>query len=156
MKRPGDRDVKCTILLLLDFNPMKFKLAPKLAKLLGVAMESRPKIIEILWQYIKAHKLQDSTDRDVINCDLYLEQVFGVKRMRFMEIPQRLTHLLQQPDPLVLTHTIRYNSGVDKNTCCYDIDVEMDDPVKQQMQTFLHNHQNVPDISVLDQRVSGV
>lgn len=60
VKRPGDRDVNCTILLLLDYAPMKFKLAPKLAKLLGVSIESRPKIIEILWQYIKAHKLQVS------------------------------------------------------------------------------------------------
>ncbi|CAD5221890.1 unnamed protein product [Bursaphelenchus okinawaensis] len=155
VKRPGDRDVACTILLLLDYNPMKFKLAPKLAKLLGVAMESRPKIIELLWQYIKAHKLQDAADRDVINCDSYLEPIFGTKRMRFMEIPQRLTHLLHQPDPLVLTHTIRYNSG-EKNTCCYDIDVEMDDPVKNQMQNFLQNHQNMPDIGVLDQRIYDI
>ncbi|KAF1565761.1 UNVERIFIED_CONTAM: Brahma-associated protein of 60 kDa, partial [Eudyptes robustus] len=155
VKRPGDRDVSCTILLLLDYNPMKFKLAPKLAKLLGVAMESRPKIIELLWQYVKAHKLQDAADRDVINCDSYLEPIFGVKRMRFMEIPQRLTHLLHQPDPLVLTHTIRYNSG-EKNTCCYDIDVEMDDPVKVQMQNFLQNHQSMPDIGALDQRIYDI
>ncbi|VDL68973.1 unnamed protein product [Nippostrongylus brasiliensis] len=32
VKRPGDRPVKCTILLLLDYQPMKFKLHPRLAK----------------------------------------------------------------------------------------------------------------------------
>lgn len=58
VKRPGDRNVKCTILLLLDYQPMKFKLHPRLAKLLGMATETRPKIIEALWQYIKTHKLQ--------------------------------------------------------------------------------------------------
>lgn len=58
MKRPGDRDVKCTILLLLDHQPVKYKLHPRLAKLLGIALETRPKIVEALWQYIKTHKLQ--------------------------------------------------------------------------------------------------
>ncbi|KAI1712410.1 SWIB/MDM2 domain-containing protein [Ditylenchus destructor] len=113
VKRPGDRDVKCTILLLLDHQPMKFKLHPRLAKLLGIAMETRPKIIEALWQYIKTHRLQDSTDRDVINCDMFLEQIFKVKKMRFMEIPQRLQQLLQQPDPLVLNHMIKYSDNTD-------------------------------------------
>ncbi|TKR67303.1 hypothetical protein L596_023479 [Steinernema carpocapsae] len=87
VKRPGDKDVKCTILLLLDYQPMKFKLHPRLAKLLGIASETRPKIIEALWQYIKTHKLQDPVDRDNIINDAFLEQIFGTKRMRFMEIP---------------------------------------------------------------------
>lgn len=39
---------------------MKFKLHPRLAKVLGMATETRPKIIEALWQYIKTHKLQVS------------------------------------------------------------------------------------------------
>ncbi|VDK49011.1 unnamed protein product [Anisakis simplex] len=131
VKRPGDRNVKCTILLLLDYQPMKFKLHPRLAKLLGMATETRPKIIEALWQYIKTHKLQDAVDRDNINCDSYLEQVFGCKRMRFMEIPQRLQSLLHQPDPLVLTHTIQYNEGSEKNTACYDIGIYIYQKVQQ-------------------------
>ncbi|KHN81249.1 SWI/SNF-related matrix-associated actin-dependent regulator of chromatin subfamily D member 1 [Toxocara canis] len=156
VKRPGDRNVKCTILLLLDYQPMKFKLHPRLAKLLGMATETRPKIIEALWQYIKTHKLQDAVDRDNINCDTYLEQVFGCKRMRFMEIPQRLQSLLHQPDPLVLTHTIQYNEGNEKNTACYDIDVEMEDPLKTQMSSFLHSHTNMPEISALDQKIFDI
>lgn len=65
--------------------------------------------------------MQDQTERDNINCDSYLEQIFGVKRMRFMEIPQRLQSLLHQPDPLILHHTIQYSEGNEKNTACYDI-----------------------------------
>lgn len=60
VKRPGDKDVNCTILLLLDYQPMKFKVSPKLSKVLGIGMETRAKIIETLWQYIKSHKLQVS------------------------------------------------------------------------------------------------
>lgn len=122
VKRPGDRPVKCTILLLLDYQPMKFKLHPRLAKVLGIAAETRPRIIEALWQYIKTHKLQDPQERDTINNDLFLEQCFGVSKMRFMEIPQRLHQLLQQPDPLVLNHIIqRPEDGQDKTSACYDI-----------------------------------
>lgn len=40
---------------------MKFKLHHRLAKLLGISTETRPKIIEALWQYIKTHKLQVGT-----------------------------------------------------------------------------------------------
>lgn len=54
---------------------MKFKLHPKLARLLGIHTETRPKIIEALWQYVKTHKLQDEKERDYINCDRHLRQV---------------------------------------------------------------------------------
>uniref|UniRef100_A0A8R1DL80 SWIB domain-containing protein n=1 Tax=Caenorhabditis japonica TaxID=281687 RepID=A0A8R1DL80_CAEJA len=154
VKRPGDRPVKCTILLLLDYQPMKFKLHPRLAKVLGIAAETRPRIIEALWQYIKTHKLQDPQERDTINNDLFLEQCFGTPKMRFMEIPQRLHQLLQQPDPLVLNHLIqRPEDGQEKTSACYDIDVELEDPVKQQMASFVHNQNNANDIQLLDQKI---
>ncbi|KAK0421167.1 hypothetical protein QR680_015092 [Steinernema hermaphroditum] len=160
VKRPGDKDVKCTILLLLDYQPMKFKLHPRLAKLLGIATETRPKIIEALWQYIKTHKLQDPVDRDNINNDPYLEQIFGTRRMRFMEIPQRLQGFLHQPDPLVLTHTIQHSPNNEKNTACYDIEVEMDDPVKTAMSSFMYTgvqqQQHLNDLTALDAKISDI
>ena len=36
---------------------------------------TRQTIIHALWQYIKAHKLQDAEERDFINCDTNLQQV---------------------------------------------------------------------------------
>jgi hypothetical protein len=82
--------------------------------------------------------LKDSTDHDVINCDHYLEQVFNCQKMRFMEVPQRLQHLLQQPDPLVIHHVIKWDGGINssnntsssngengnKNSECYDVNLE--------------------------------
>lgn len=58
VKRPGDKNVRCTILLLLDYQPLQFKLDPRLARLLGVHTQTRPAIISALWQYIKTHRLQ--------------------------------------------------------------------------------------------------
>ena len=56
-------------------QPMQFKLDPRLARLLGVHTQTRPVIINALWQYIKTHRLQDPHEREFINCDKYLEQV---------------------------------------------------------------------------------
>lgn len=85
---------------------MQFKLDPRLARLLGVHTQTRPVIISALWQYIKTHKLQDSHEREYINCDKYLEQIFACPRMKFAEIPQRLNPLLHPPDPIVINHVI--------------------------------------------------
>jgi hypothetical protein len=45
-----------------------------------------------------------------------------------MEVPQRLQQLLQQPDPLVIHHMIKWDNGSgggndesNKNTACYDV-----------------------------------
>src|SRR5690348_17410418 len=54
-------------------SPLQFKLDPRLARLLGIHTQTRPVIINALWQYIKTHKLQDPHEREFINCDKYLE-----------------------------------------------------------------------------------
>jgi SWI/SNF-related matrix-associated actin-dependent regulator of chromatin subfamily D len=51
---------------------------------------------------------QDAHEREFINCDKYLEQIFTCQRMKFAEIPQRLNPLLHPPDPIVINHIIRY------------------------------------------------
>lgn len=153
VKRAGDRPVKCRVLLLLDNHPSKFKLHPRLAKVLGIAVETRPKIIEALWQYIRTHGLQDPQEHDIINCDTFLSQCFGVSRMRFMEVPNKLHQLLQQIDPLEFNHIIqRPKEGQEQVSTCYDIDVEMEDPAKQYMAQFIHNPLLVNDIQALDQK----
>ena len=97
VKRPGDKNVRCTILLLLDYQPLQFKLDQRLARLLGLHTQTRPVIISALWQYIKTHKLQDSHEREYVNCDPFLRQIFQCERMKFAEIPQRLNPLLHPP-----------------------------------------------------------
>lgn len=82
-------------------------------------------------KYLIFSRFKDSVDHDVINCDHFLEQVFNCPKMRFMEVPQRLQTLLQQPDPLVIHHVIKWDGGAgaannpatadNKNTVCYDV-----------------------------------
>ena len=130
VKRPGDATVKCTILLLLDYQPLQFKLDQRLARLLGVHTQTRPVIISAMWQYIKTHKLQDQHEKEYINCDKFLKQIFHTERMKFAEIPQRLSSLLHPPDPIVINHVIsveELKQTETKKTACYDIDVEVRD-----------------------------
>ncbi|KAF2902815.1 hypothetical protein ILUMI_03372 [Ignelater luminosus] len=154
VKRPGDKNVRCTILLLLDYQPLQFKLDPRLARLLGVHTQTRPVIISALWQYIKTHRLQDAHEREYIVCDKYLEQIFSCQRMKFAEIPQRLNPLLHPPDPIVINHVISVEGGAEsKQTACYDIDVEVDDTLKTQMNNFLLSTASQQEIQGLDSKI---
>ncbi|KPJ04945.1 SWI/SNF-related matrix-associated actin-dependent regulator of chromatin subfamily D member 1 [Papilio xuthus] len=125
VKRPGYKNVRCTILLLLDYQPLQFKLDQRLARLLGVHTQARPVIVNALWQYVKTHRLQDPHEREYIACDKYLEQIFGCARVKLAEVPARLGALLHAPDPIVINHVIAVEPPHDaKQTACYDIDVE--------------------------------
>ncbi|XP_039296996.1 brahma-associated protein of 60 kDa isoform X2 [Nilaparvata lugens] len=153
VKRPGDKNVRCTILLLLDYQPLQFKLDPRLARLLGLHTQTRPIIISALWQYIKTHKLQDGHEREFVNCDKYLEQIFACQRMKFAEIPTRLNPLLHPPDPIVINHIISVEGTEQKQTACYDIDVEVDDTLKAQMNNFLLSTASQQEIQGLDNKI---
>ncbi len=71
------RWVKSIIYLSFVFcvQPPQFKLDPCLARLLGIHTQTRSSIIQALWQYVKTNKLQDSHDKEYINCDKYFQQV---------------------------------------------------------------------------------
>merc|ERR1711990_1195554 len=155
VKRPGDVAVRCTILLLLDYQPLQFKLDQRLARLLGVHTQTRPVIISALWQYIKTHKLQDPNEREYVNCDPFLRQIFQTERMKFAEIPQRLNPLLHPPDPIVINHliTVEGQAPEQKKTACYDIDVEVDDTLKVQMNSFLLSTNSQMEIQNLDNKI---
>merc|ERR1719499_69666 len=156
VKRPGDKNVRCTILLLLDYQPLQFKLDQRLARLLGVHTQTRPVIISALWQYIKTHKLQDAHEREFVNCDPFLRQIFQTERMKFAEIPQRLNPLLHPPDPIVINHLITVEElrhSDHKKTACYDIDVEVDDTLKTQMNSFLLSTASQQEIQSLDNKI---
>ncbi|KAG9335535.1 hypothetical protein JZ751_004501 [Albula glossodonta] len=145
VKRPGDVGVRCT--------PPQFKLDPRLARMLGIHTQTRPVIIQALWQYVKTHKLQDPHDREFINCDKYIQQIFETHRMKFSEIPQRLHALLMPPEPIIINHIISMDPNDQKKTACYDIDVEVDDTLKTQMNSFLLSTASQQEIAGLDNKI---
>jgi SWI/SNF-related matrix-associated actin-dependent regulator of chromatin subfamily D len=73
--------------------------------------------------------------------------------MKFAEIPSRLHHLLHPPDPIVINHLISVEGPDMKKTSCYDIDVEVDDPLKIQMNNFLLSTASQQEIQSLDNKI---
>lgn len=85
--------------------------------------------------------------------DQYLCQIFGTDRIRFADIPGRLHPLLSPPgkfkvklvasrptlDPIAIHHRISCdpNESTRNKTTCYDIEVEIDDPLKSLQTKFL-------------------
>ncbi|KAK7919609.1 hypothetical protein WMY93_010893 [Mugilogobius chulae] len=120
VKRPGDVNVKCTLLLMLDHQPPQYKLDPRLARLLGVHTQTRASIMQALWLYIKNNKLQDSHERNTSTAIAISDSV----------------------DPTD-----------QKKTACYDIDVEVDDPLKSQMNSFLSSTTNQQEIATLEMKI---
>lgn len=156
VKRHGDQSLKCTILMLLDYQPPQFKLDPRLAKVLGIHTATRPTIIQSLWQYIKSHKLQDGQEKEYINLDKYLQQIFDCERIRFSDIPSRLHMHCMPPDPIVLNHMINIEVNEPKRTSIYDIDVEIDDTIRDQMKSFLSTSQtqSLAEVNQLDTKIN--
>jgi SWI/SNF-related matrix-associated actin-dependent regulator of chromatin subfamily D len=155
VKRHGDQSLKCTILMLLDYQPPQFKLDPRLAKLLSIHTATRPTIIQSLWQYIKTHHLQDNQEKEFINLDKYLAQIFECDRIRFSDIPNKLHMHCMPPEPIVINHMINIETNEPKRTSIYDISVEIDDTLRDQMKNFLNasQSQSMLEVSQLDNKI---
>ncbi|CAF3358702.1 unnamed protein product [Rotaria socialis] len=151
VRRPGEQNVKCTILMVLDHSPPQFRLDSRLARLLSLTNGTRQTIIHAMWQYIKTNKLQDSEEREFINCDTHLQAIFDCARIRFSDLPAKLNKLILPSEPIIINHTLCLGTDPKKHAC-YDIDVEVDDPVRDSMRTFL-SPQNTHELEELDGKI---
>ena len=61
-------------------------LSPELAAVLGPKPLPRTEIVKQLWVYIKAHGLQDATNKRNINADAKLKAVFGKPQVSMFEM----------------------------------------------------------------------
>ncbi|OGD30688.1 hypothetical protein A3J02_00290 [Candidatus Azambacteria bacterium RIFCSPLOWO2_02_FULL_46_11] len=52
----------------------------ELAAVIGAGPMPRSEVVKKLWVYIKAHNLQDATNKRNINADESLQKVFGGKK----------------------------------------------------------------------------
>lgn len=68
-ERKGDDNILCTIKLVRDEVPDRFRLSPALADLLDTHEDTRAGIVMKIWEYVRAHGLQDPDERRTINCN---------------------------------------------------------------------------------------
>ncbi|XP_015777698.1 PREDICTED: LOW QUALITY PROTEIN: SWI/SNF-related matrix-associated actin-dependent regulator of chromatin subfamily D member 1-like [Acropora digitifera] len=83
---------------------------------------------------------------------IYLTTNFYVPRPE-TEMPQRISAWLLPPDPIVINHLISKETPENKRTTCYDIDVEVDDTLKAQMQSFLLSTASQNEITAYDNKI---
>lgn len=60
--------------------------SPALAAVVGADPLPRTEIISKLWTYIKANKLQDASNKRMINADAKLKEVFGKPQVSMFEM----------------------------------------------------------------------
>ena len=65
------------------------KLSPELAAITGTDRCPRSKVTRLLWDYIKANKLQDSEDGRRILCDAKLKAVMGEDSLSMFDMAVR-------------------------------------------------------------------
>ena len=74
-----------------------YKLSPELASLLNATELSRPEATQKIWEYIKAHNLQDPKNKRLIRPDAPLAKVFGSKEpLDMMKLSGVLTKHLKK------------------------------------------------------------
>eukprot|EP01135_Chromosphaera_perkinsii_P007109 Nk52_evm8s696 gene=Nk52_evmTU8s696 len=155
IKRQGSIAVPCKIILNLEYDPPKFKLAHELGELLGMHTNTKAAVIVAVWQYIKKNKLQDAEDPKIIRCDRGLRNIVGTDKVNFSQIPYVIEEYLTPPDPVEIQYIVKVNDKQRKNAkdVCYDIEVELEDSYRSQISTFLISSDMQNDISACNEKI---
>ncbi|KAI9312572.1 SWI/SNF and RSC complex subunit Ssr3 [Dichotomocladium elegans] len=151
--RRGDANINARISIEPDYNPQPFKLSNILAELVDMKQGTKPQIVMAIWSYIKANKLQDAEDKRVIHCDQRLQQLLNAAQVHFGQIPELINQHLSRPDPVVINYTIRVDKESHQSPQAYDIDVEIDSPVRQKLANSVSATQLQKEIMSLDERI---
>ena len=79
-RKPKEKTTKMAIMV---------KLSPELAAVAGTNRCPRSKVSRLLWDYIKANKLQDPEDGRRVLCDAKMKAVMGVDSLSMFEMTVR-------------------------------------------------------------------
>ncbi|BEI84199.1 hypothetical protein CcaverHIS002_0408030 [Cutaneotrichosporon cavernicola] len=133
--RRGDTNVKCRIVMHIAHSPERYKVLAPLSELISVREGSRAEIMAAVWQFIKAAGAQDKEDSTMVRPVGGLEKVFphGSEGVQFHQIPELVTRCLAHPDPVVIPYTIRVDKEANVSPQCFDIPIEIEDPLKSRM-----------------------
>ncbi|GAU34531.1 hypothetical protein TSUD_394050 [Trifolium subterraneum] len=157
VKRKGNKEFTAVIKIDLKFSPEKFMVSAPLSKLLGVEVETRPRIIAALWHYVKSRRLLCPDEPSFFICDPSLQRVFGEDKMEFTMAAQKLLEHMSQPKPIYLEHNIKLSGDCPAGTACYDVQVDVPIPLLKDMSAFLSSNssENHKEIDALDEMISS-
>lgn len=157
VKRKGDQEFTVNITLELNNLPEKYKLSPALSEVLGVEVDTSPRIVSAILHYINSRKLQNPDDPCFFSCDTPLKRVFGEGMVRFTEVMQKITPHLFPPQPIQLQHKIRLSG----NSCpfpaeyaCYDVLVDVPCPILKELNNLLVSTDKPNELAAREKAIS--
>jgi SWI/SNF-related matrix-associated actin-dependent regulator of chromatin subfamily D len=153
VKRKGDKEFSVNIRLEMNYLPEKFKLSPALTEVLGIEVETRPRVIAAIWHYVKARKLQNPNDPSFFNCDPPLQKVFGEDKMKFTMVSQKISQHLFAPQPIHLEHKIKLSGNMPAGNACYDVLVDIPFPIQRELSALLANVEKNKEIDTCEEAI---
>lgn len=153
VKRKGDKELTVNIRLEMNYVPEKFKLSQPLMEVLGIEVDTRPRIIAAIWQYVKARKLQNPHDPSFFICDPPLQKVFGEEKMKFTMVSQKISQHLFPPQPIHLEHKIKLSGNSPVGNACYDVLVDVPFPIQRELSVLLANAEKSKEIDSCDEAI---
>lgn len=153
VKRKGDKEFNAIIRLEMNYAPEKFKLSPALNEVLGIEVETRPRVIAAIWHYVKARKLQNPNDPTLFVCDPPLQKIFGEEKMKFSMVSQKISQHLTPPQPINIEYKIKLSGNCPAGTTCHDILVDVPMPLEKEMSAFLASTERNKEIDACDELI---
>lgn len=74
----------------MDAIRLPVHLSPELTEFMGLAFCPRADVTKRVWDYVKAHNLQNPADRREIFCDSTLEKLFNKKKFSMFKLSKYL------------------------------------------------------------------
>ncbi|CAK9136367.1 unnamed protein product [Ilex paraguariensis] len=124
-----------------------------LMEVLGIEVDTRPRIIVAIWHYVKARKLQSTDNPSYFNCGPQLHKIFGKGKIKFTMESQKISHHLSPPQPIHLDHKIKLSGNSPAGTACYDILVDVPFPIKKEFNALLTNTEKTKEIDACDEAI---
>ncbi|XP_027338989.1 SWI/SNF complex component SNF12 homolog [Abrus precatorius] len=155
VKRKGSKEFTAVIRLEMNYSPEKFMVSSQLSKLLGIDVETRPRILAALWHYVKSRRLQSPNDPSFFICDPSLQMLFAKERMDFTMVSKKLSQHLSQPQPIHLEHNIKLSGNSPAITSCYDVQVDVPFPLEKDKSEFLASLESQKEIEAHDEVISA-
>ena len=139
------------------YQPQRYLVPHELALVLGTPVDTKTRIIERLWKYIKEKQLQDPSKPGTIVCNDMLRGVFKMPQFEFAALDALLDATLMAPPPAVITYPLDPESPSPSKPQCMEIEVDIPDlRERTQLEGLLKKVDVSNRVQALDQRLAGL
>jgi len=106
--REGNKELNIQIAIHINYSPKQYKLKPELLTIIGIKQCTKVEIITALWEYIKANRLQDQQDKQIINCNKEIKAICGEDRIEFSLLIDEIRKWLDEAEPEIINYKLKY------------------------------------------------